>query len=757
MVKTQHAKLMKMRSTIKDKEKELDDMEEDRSPTFSSGSALFAHSGNESDSDEPEKKEAPALASPTKPKSSGTGPPPKAATVKSAPPAPPRPLANAMDEENPKPKPKAGMLRATKGHRKPSCEWALWKKRTHNMLPYTKTWLTSLSERRKQIMKDSYWENHASDFVDVPDNDSDPGLGCKQIMKDSYWEKHACDFVDVLDNDSDPGLGRKQILKDSYWENRASDFVDVPDNVYTKSLCRFAFMASANFDFVTLVFDPMGFADISPASLAFGRAVILHWSKFKFFQRLWKFYQTDVTPRGRSASVAIAGLYDALGPTAKGVGVAYEPDESVHLRGLDDASEWCIWARQETYLLDELTDSADNIGCDRLILSNCCLNSSKNIVLDEPSRYTIVRDTKPDLTTPGRYILGNKGHFQGLVVHSDGTVILTTNHRTADNIIITPQRLLDTQMEAVFRLVPRGCGERLTERSGGSHLSAGAASACGSCDARGGGSCLLPELLSFLPSYYSCLKHLSTLAACSRSMKEQVLNKHHWKDCHLDLEVSDLLHDQQAMRVLSRWWENARTINLSQHQLPQLSGIPRNCLLRWRVFDLPCPDQQSTGYRAVHSLLGCARFQLHIPDHVRTLKIGVENPRGPEAVWINIHELFTERMCFNFGLVPSQRRLASRSVSLHGGILRPRSPNYVMLMWARHYFTIQLNGHNLGPVQLNVDTAPGPPSQGLPFLWAVSAKRAQRRSTHIVFIKSCDAWCRMHVPPMSTIPHFGNS
>ena len=190
-------------------------------------------------------------------------------------------------------------------------------------------------------------------------------------------------------------------------------------------------------------------------------------------------------------------------------------------------------------------------------------------------RYTIVRDTKPDLTTPGRYILGNKGHFQGLVVHFGGTVILTTNHRTADNIIITPQRLLDMQMEAVLRLVPRGCGERLTgltERSGGSHLSAGAASACGSCNARGGGSCLLPELLSFLPSYYFCLKHLSTLAACSRSMKEQVLNKHHWKDCHLDFEVSDLLHDQQAMRVLSRWWENVRTINLSQHQLTQLSG-----------------------------------------------------------------------------------------------------------------------------------------------------------------------------------------
>ena len=197
---------------------------------------------------------------------------------------------------------------------------------------------------------------------------------------------------------------------------------------------------------------------------------------------------------------------------------------------------------------------------------------------------------------------------------------------------------------------------------------------------------------------------------------------------------------------------------MSQHQLTQLSGIPRNCLLRWRVFEWPSPDQQSSGYRAVHSLLGCARFQLHVPDHARTLKIGVENPRGPEAVWINIHELFTERMCYNFGLVPSQRRLASRSVPLRDGILRPRSPNYVMLIWDRHYFAIQLNGHNLGPLQLNVDTAPGPSSQGLPFLWAVSAKRAQHNEeVQILPLLSPDAWCRMCVPHMSTVPHSGNS
>ncbi|OLQ06313.1 Ras-related protein RABF1 [Symbiodinium microadriaticum] len=216
-------------------------------------------------------------------------------------------------------------------------------------------------------------------------------------------------------------------------------------------------------------------ADVSPAILAVGRAVILHWAKFKFFERLWKFYKSNVTSRGlhpvrspdsttlwaqltplrhmqstpqrsdtlvdvhepqmpsvnlapmesatMAVNIVVPNWCDRLAAAVAlrvhcpraGVGVSYEPDESVHLRGLDDAPEWCIWARQETYLLDELIGSADNIGCDRLILSNCCLNSSKNIVLHEPSpkRYTIVRDTEPDLTTPGRYILGNKGHFQG--------------------------------------------------------------------------------------------------------------------------------------------------------------------------------------------------------------------------------------------------------------------------------------------------------------------------------------------------------
>ena len=241
-------------------------------------------------------------------------------------------------------------------------------------------------------------------------------------------------------------------------------------------------------------------------------------------------------------------------------------------------------------------------------------------------RHTIDRDTNPNFTKPGRYILGSNGHFRGLVVHSDGTLIITTDHRTANNIVIDRRWLLDMQSEAVFRVAPfsldadsggigsrdlpthsQGCVERLNEGSGGSHLSAGAAVASASLDLRGG-AVLLPELLQLLPSYYFCMDYLSTLAACSRSLKQQVLNKNHWRDYHLDLEVPELLHDHRAIKAMSRWWETARAINLSQHQLTRLNRIPHNCLLRWRSFEWPSSDQQSSGHigQFIHSLVAHA-------------------------------------------------------------------------------------------------------------------------------------------------------
>ncbi|CAE7836607.1 unnamed protein product [Symbiodinium sp. CCMP2592] len=280
--------------------------------------------------------------------------------------------------------------------------------------------------------------------------------------------------------------------------------------------------------------------------------------------------------------------------------------------------------------------------------------------------------------------------------------------------------------EAIFMISKH---ERQTDQSDGPHLSAGTAACSGAFDFAGGTTdnhrvpMLFPELLRLLPAYYFCPNYLSTLAACSRDVKTEVMNRNHWIGCHLDLETPEFLRDQETLMAMSKWWRNARTVNLSQHQLAWLDEIPQNCMLRWKVFDLPVHDECFSGYRATHSLLGCARFRISVPDNVRALRFGIENPRGPEAVYMSIHELFTERMCFSLGLVPLQRARGSRRVPLAREVLRCRAPNDVMLMWDRRYFAVNLNGFNFGPVRLELDALHGPPSQAVPVVWA---RRAQR-------------------------------
>ena len=141
IIKTQYAKLTQMRSTIRDKERELDDMEAERSATFSSGPSLFSSSDSESDDEKPGEKKAESVgkhkasvegpppkatiadskcaAPPPKatvgktppPPHKSAAPPPKAAVAKTLPP-PPNPPANVRGAQGSKPKPKAGFQTA---------------------------------------------------------------------------------------------------------------------------------------------------------------------------------------------------------------------------------------------------------------------------------------------------------------------------------------------------------------------------------------------------------------------------------------------------------------------------------------------------------------------------------------------------------------------------------------------------------------------------------------------------------------------
>ena len=341
------------------------------------------------------------------------------------------------------------------------------------------------------------------------------------------------------------------------------------------------------------------------------------------------------------------------------------------------------------------------------------------------------------MSKAGRYILGMNSHFVGLRIERDGSLFLTSTHRPCDNILISKDELGAMPWEAFFEISKcDGFAERLTEGSGGSHPSAGIALESCVRDIAGGSSShnnamnnimLSTDLLASLPIYFFCDEYLATLATCSTYCRQQVLNRHHWSNYHLDLDTPRFSRNSSALRSMSRWWKAARSITLSQHQLTVLDAIPENCLLRWSVFDDPSQDEHSSGYRSTQSLLGCARFNITLPSHVRKLQVGVENPRGPEAFCVNIFELFTDRMSVSFRVIPVARAYAPRRASLPHGILRSDTDNQIMIMWDRRYFTAYVNNYILGPVSFDVETARGPPSQACPFVWVESARRARRR------------------------------
>ena len=159
-------------------------------------------------------------------------------------------------------------------------------------------------------------------------------------------------------------------------------------------------------------------------------------------------------------------------------------------------------------------------------------------------------------------------HFVGLRIECDGSLFLTRTHRPCDNRLMSQTELTAMPWEAIFEVSKSdGFAERLTEGSGGSHLSAGIATNSVLMDIVGGSSNeatapLLPaDILAHLPPFFFCQEYLSSLAVCSRYCLERVLDRLHWSKSHLDLETPEFQRNRNALRSMSRWWKAARSNN----------------------------------------------------------------------------------------------------------------------------------------------------------------------------------------------------
>ena len=239
------------------------------------------------------------------------------------------------------------------------------------------------------------------------------------------------------------------------------------------------------------------------------------------------------------------------------------------------------------------------------------------------------------------------------------------------------------------------------------------------------GGCVPEECLLRLPAYYLSPDFLKQIASCSRRFLLHVCRHVTWTDVDLCIDTSEFLENLPLCKRMSRFWNSARSVTMTQAQVAYLRRSFEKILIRWEVERIPFAGPRSQGYMSTQTLLGCARFVISIPSEVRVLVLGVKSPLGARRIFMQIKELFTDRMCWSLGV--SGRSDEQTPRPLPDDVVFPELYNEVMILWSPRSFALRINEQLFGPVQLRADIPDGPSSQSLPFVWATNPARCSAR------------------------------
>ena len=253
---------------------------------------------------------------------------------------------------------------------------------------------------------------------------------------------------------------------------------------------------------------------------------------------------------------------------------------------------------------------------------------------------------------------------------------------------------------------------------------------CPTCPAQlldyigGADACFLPpEIVLRLPEHFFSLNYLRSLATCCTALRRHVLQPLLW--CNKDLFLNDEdMREPAAVRQMETLWSLARTIVCTQTQLasmrqPALTAL--RALIEWQVAPIRLDRVRHASIESTHCLLGTARFCLWLSAEVREIYVGVKSFNSNRRSFVKMHELFTERMGFSFGM--TGQALDPDHRPMQQSQLRANGWNQMMLMWNERWLAVQLNHQTLGCARIRQDLPDGPAPQSIVFVWAKQPKR----------------------------------
>ncbi|CAE7630170.1 unnamed protein product [Symbiodinium sp. CCMP2592] len=230
------------------------------------------------------------------------------------------------------------------------------------------------------------------------------------------------------------------------------------------------------------------------------------------------------------------------------------------------------------------------------------------------------------------------------------------------------------------------------------------------------GGRLPQELVERLPGFFFSFEYLRTLACVSPEMCRSVRDREHWRNSRIFLNT-DEFESTQALRRMVYFYSAARLCLVNVRQLAMFHVFPERMLLDWTA-SVARPAglvrQGVSGFISDRPLMGCATFDLVLPDHAVGLYMGVQEWRGTKRSYCRIDNVFRQDCTVSFALddMPPQP---------HGGRNRcqllPGRTHRIRLRWDQRMLELSIDERGVSVARLRDGAADAVSPLARVFTW----------------------------------------
>ena len=225
-----------------------------------------------------------------------------------------------------------------------------------------------------------------------------------------------------------------------------------------------------------------------------------------------------------------------------------------------------------------------------------------------------------------------------------------------------------------------------------------------------------------LATYFFSYEYLKSLAGTCKRLLAAVRSRELWRRRTVTLDVPEFDDPRKARAMMAAYCAAARVI-LNVRHLAMLHVFPPRFLLQWQHEIVPhfLHAENIAGFQSSGPLMGCASFQLSLPETARSVYVGVQQWRDRKTAYCRIDNVFTDDCNISLSLlnvppVPHN----GRSISL-----RPNHKHLFEITWNQRIFELCIDNVGISRARVSVQGYESVAPLAQVFVWIFTNGRTQ--------------------------------